>query len=367
MNVYSQLANYSGLQGHWSADLLLDKFNVKINIIPDSDGTYATRMESGNLGDIVVWGADGDQYQDAVAQGLLLDWEEDGLAEEYAPYLWENYQNALEANRAKNPDGKIHGFGHNVALKAGSHENFFYTWDIRWDLYQQLGCPEVKDLDELADLFVKMKEICPTDENGNETYAVSIWPDWDGNMVMYVKALATAYYGWDEFELGLINTETGEFQGCLEPDGLYIQMLRFFNKLYREGLLDPNSASQTYSTMGEKVKAGGTFWSIFNYAGSSIFNTAEHLDAGKYMYTFVPEEATPISYGLSLTGGNRIWTIGADAEYPELCLAVINWLATPRRQPDHVVRPQGPDLGLRRRGRRVFHRAGPEDQQGPRL
>ena len=63
LNVYSQLANYSGIQGHWSADLLLDKFNVRINIIPDSDGTYATRMESGNLGDIVVWGADGDQYQ----------------------------------------------------------------------------------------------------------------------------------------------------------------------------------------------------------------------------------------------------------------------------------------------------------------
>ena len=39
LNVYTQLANYSGLQGHWSADLLLDKFNVRINIIPDSDGT----------------------------------------------------------------------------------------------------------------------------------------------------------------------------------------------------------------------------------------------------------------------------------------------------------------------------------------
>ena len=75
INVYSQLANYSGIQGHWSADLLLDMFNVRINIIPDSDGTYATRMESKNLGDIVVWGADGDQYQEAVRQGLLLDWE----------------------------------------------------------------------------------------------------------------------------------------------------------------------------------------------------------------------------------------------------------------------------------------------------
>ena len=232
LNVYSQLANYSGLQGHWSADLLLDMFNVKINIIPNSEGTYATRMESGNLGDIVVWGTDGEDYQEAVKQGLLLDWEEDGLCEEYAPYVWEHFQPALDSNRVKSGDGKIHGFGHSIALDAGSHQDFFYTWDIRWDLYKQLGYPQVKDLDGLYDLFVAMKEICPEDENGNPTYAVSLWPDWDGNMVMYVKSMATAYYGWDEFEQGLISPDTGEFQGCLEPDGMYLEMLKFFNRLY---------------------------------------------------------------------------------------------------------------------------------------
>ena len=329
INVYSQLANYSGLQAHWSADLLLDMFNVKINIIPDSDGTYATRMESKNLGDIVVWGADGEDYKKAVEAGLLLDWEEDGLCEEYAPYVWEHYQTALNSNRAKSGDGKIHGFGHNVALTAGSHETFFYTWDLRWDLYKELGYPQVKDLDGLIDLFKQMKEICPKDEQGNPTYAVSLWPDWDGNMVMYVKSLATAYFGWDEFEQGLISTETGEFQGCLEPDGMYLQMLKFFNRLYREGLLDPDSISNTYDKMSEKVKAGGTFWSIFNFAGSSTYNTTEHMADGKFMGTMVPEEATPICYGVSTAGGNRLWTIGADAEYPELCLAVIDYLATP--------------------------------------
>jgi multiple sugar transport system substrate-binding protein/putative aldouronate transport system substrate-binding protein len=50
---------------------------------------------------------------------------------------------------------------------------------------------------------------------------------------------------------------------------------------------------------------------------------------GKFMGTMVPEEATPICYGSSTAGGNRLWTIGADAEYPELCLAVIDYLATP--------------------------------------
>ena len=329
LTVYSQLANYSGIQTGWGAVLLKDKFNVELNIIPDQDGTYETRMASGNLGDLVVWGANGDDYKNAVAKGMLLDWEEDDLAQDYAPYLWENYQKALEANREINSDGKIHGFGHNVATAEGSHGAFFYSWDLRYDLYEQLGKPEFATLEDMVDLFKQMKEICPTDDKGNETYAVSIWPDWDGNMVMYVKALATAYYGYDELGIGLYNPTNGEFYDCLDPNGPYMQCLRFFNKLNQEGLLDPNSMTQTFDMMSEKLKNGGTFWSIFNYAGSLAYNTDAHLEAGKYMYTVMPTQARPIAYALGNLGGNRIWSIGNDTEYPELCLEVLNYLATP--------------------------------------
>lgn len=40
LEVYSQLANYSGLQTGWIADILKDKFNVKLKITPDGDGVY---------------------------------------------------------------------------------------------------------------------------------------------------------------------------------------------------------------------------------------------------------------------------------------------------------------------------------------
>ena len=40
LDVYSQLANYSGLQTGWFADLMLEKFNVKINIIPAPELWY---------------------------------------------------------------------------------------------------------------------------------------------------------------------------------------------------------------------------------------------------------------------------------------------------------------------------------------
>ena len=35
--------------------------------------------------------------------------------------------------------------------------------------------------------------------------------------------------------------------------------------------------TQTYAQMGEKVLAGGTFFSIFNYSGSAVYNTDDHI------------------------------------------------------------------------------------------
>ena len=340
LTVYSQLANYSGEMQGWFAQILKDKFGVVVNLIPDSEGVYDTRMEDGDLGDIVVFGSDDAKYQQAIQAGMLLDWEEDNLLQEYGPYIWEHMQDALNKNKqvsaAKDENGNIvgeadtiYGFGHGVASSSDSHDAFFYTWDIRWDLYQQLGHPAVNNLDDLMSVLKQMKEICPTDDNGKPTYAMSLWPDWDGNYVMYVKAMATAYYGYDEFGFGHYNVTNGEYYDALSPNSPYLEMLAWFNELYREGLLDPDSMTQTYTDMIEKVQNGGVFFSIFNYAGSLAYNKSEHYSQNKIMETLVPTDACPIVGGLSTLGGNRVWTIGANTQYPELCMEIINWLCTP--------------------------------------
>lgn len=333
LTVYSELANWSGEQTGWMAKLLLEKFNVILNIVPSADGVYETRMESGFLGDIAVFGGDGENYTRAIEAGMLYDWNDDDLVKEYGPYIYENMQAALEKNgkltESVTGENVVYGFGHDVAGSAADHASFFYTWDVRWDLYKQLGYPEIKNMDDMLQLFKDMKEICPTDDNGNETYAVSLWPDWDGDMVMYVKSFATAYWGYDEHGIGLYDTNTGDFHAALEENGPYLQSLKFFNQLYQNDLLDPNSMSQTYDNMAEKATAGGVFFSIFNYSGSLSYNSEEHVAEGKMMCPLVPTEASPIVYGMSTYGGNRVWTIGAGTEHPELCMEIINWLCTP--------------------------------------
>lgn len=326
LTVYSQLSSFSGEQQGWFAKIILDKFNIKLTILPDN---FDSEEEWSNA-DIVIFGAAGKKYRQAVEEGKLLDWEKNNLLTEYGPYIQKHMEKALEHNRSLTPEiGKIFGFGHNVATSAGDIEEFFYTWDIRWDLYKQLGYPEVKNLEDLTALLEKLKEIYPVDDEGNETYALSMWPDWDNGMVMYVKAMASAYYGYDELGLGLYDSENGRFYGALEEEGPYLEMLSFFNTLYRKGLLDPASGSQTFEDVVAKLQTGNYFFSVFNYAGNQGYNTEEHLVENKYMASLLPEEARPITYGLNVCGGNRVWTISAATEHPELCMEFINWLCTP--------------------------------------
>ncbi|MBQ5329775.1 MAG: hypothetical protein J6F31_00850 [Oscillospiraceae bacterium] len=333
LTAFSELANYNGKATGWFAQILKDKFNCEVTIVPATDGAFDTRMEAGNLGDLVVFGSDGGNYQRAAKEGMLFDWEEDGLIDEFGAYTRDNMPYALNKNRTFNESfgagSKIFGFGHNVATSPEDHEAFFYTMDMRWDLYKQLNYPKMSTLDDLYDVFVQMKELQPTDANGKESYAMSLWPDWDGNMVMYVKAFATCWYGMDEMGFGLYDVENGVYHDATEEGGPYLTSLKFFNKLYRAGLIDPNSMTQTYNEMSEKVQAGGVFFSIFDYAGSALYNTEDHLTEGKGMYPVVPDEARPLCYGMNVMGGNRIWTIGASTEYPELVMAIINYLVTP--------------------------------------
>ena len=347
LNVYSQLANFSGKQIGWSADILKKKFNVELNIIPEGDGVFETRMTSGNLGDIDVWGADNDKYPLAVKNNLLFGWEDDNVLDEYGPYIKKNMPDALKKNKeltktiTNGASDKLYGFGANVALNSKDHESFFYTWDTRWDLYKKLGYPKVKNLQDYHKMLKNMQKLCPSDDSGNKVYAVSLWPDWDDAMVMYVKAMATAYYGYDELALGLYDPTNGKYHDALEEKGPYLEMLKWFNDLYQDGLIDPDSMTQTYDEMIAKVQNGGTLFSIFNYSGSLGYNTKEHTSAGKLMYCMKPEDASPIVYGMNTQGGDRVWSIGAKTEYPEKCMEIINYLATPEGRMTMEYGPKG--------------------------
>lgn len=126
IQIYSELANYAGLQTGWFAKLLKDKFNVGVNVISASEGgsdRWATQMISRDLGDLVMLGDNNGQQHlsEAVEAGLLLDIS--GMIDEYAPNIAENYPLLLEKAKIQ--------FGNGTAVYALGSEAVPTTTDLQ--------------------------------------------------------------------------------------------------------------------------------------------------------------------------------------------------------------------------------------------
>lgn len=341
LDVYSQLSGYQGEQQGWFAQVLLEKFHVKLNFIFDgSEDFYDRQSAGGSLGDIVIWGTDSDQYHSAIEDGLLLNWEQDNLLEKYGAYIKTHMEKALNKNR-KNSGGHIYGFGYDVALVSGEYGDFDYHPDIRWDLYEQIGKPQINELEDYVGVLKQMKEICPVSDSGKETYGVSLFGDWDGDMMMFAKSTCTNFFGQDEFGIGLYRAEDGSFEGCLEKGGSYERVLGFYNQLYRNGLLDPESRTQGYEDCIQDYQDGAAFFCVFGWLAAPQYNTVNHTADGKIMLPLAAKNQNTLVYGLNENGGNRLWTIGSRTKYPELVMAVINWLCTPEGRLTQEYGPKG--------------------------
>jgi multiple sugar transport system substrate-binding protein/putative aldouronate transport system substrate-binding protein len=335
LKVVDAVNSFCGEQTGWFAEVLKERFNVTLEIVNMMD---ETALEEG---DIILWAAEGENYREAVADGILLDWNENDLLTIYGSYLQTHLADALEANAQMN-GGVVYGFaGDGSEPGSVSADQQIYTWDMRWDLYEALGTPDVESLEDEIQLLKAMKELEPVDDEGRETYALSLWSDWDDGTLLCARLFAAGYEGYEALGVGFYDGQTGALQGVLEEQGVYYEALQFFNRLYRENLLDPDSKNQTIDQAMQKAASGSCLSSIVNYMGQKVYNTEEHLAQNQMMCALVPAAAEPMILVQPTLGTGYQWSIGAGTQYPELCMELINWLATPEGTLTLLYGPQG--------------------------
>ncbi|MDQ0886374.1 putative aldouronate transport system substrate-binding protein [Paenibacillus sp. V4I9] len=332
LTVFSNLANYAGNQPGWFAKVIKDKFNIKLNIIGGGQQKEATMLASGDVGDIQV----AINVKDAIKADLLLDWKKNGLLDKYGQDIQKYAGQALEASSKQFGGGTaIYSIGHNVGSGSGPSENADMTFgpEIRWDLYQKLGSPQIKTLDDYLTVLKQMQQLSPKSDSGKPTYGFSLWSDWDGSGSMNVGSI-TALYGYgtgdgfNKADLILTKADEAKWQGLLDDDGYYLKGVKFFFDANKMGLLDPDSLTQKFSDVSNKYKDGQILFAQFPWV-SSNYNTTEHTSAGKG-FAFVPfGDEKMSSVGFKPQGGTWYWSIGAKTKYPERVMQFLNWLYTP--------------------------------------
>lgn len=325
LTVYDQSSSFSGEMSGWFADVVRDRLNVRLKFRTAYEEGFNAYVEQGVLGDIIVFNNESD-YRLARDAGLLLDWEENALLDSYGELLNGNYRDALDKNRRINPDGKLYGIYGNVCSGVEGHEEFYDCFYIRWDLYAGLGYPEIGTLEDLVPVLADLAALASA-ESDSAIYGISAFSSWDDTMLDLVRSTA-GLYGYTDFGFGMYNPSTGSYEPCIDSDGIYVRCLRFYNSLYRAGLLDPSSESQNYAMAQKDYGSGRAVLGMYKYI-TDPYNTAARLSKGKYMVPIAARDFCNLADEYSSYGRDAIWSISSKCADPESAMRLINWLYTP--------------------------------------
>lgn len=331
VTVFDSFANYEGLQSGWFAKEVMDHFNMKLELIApnlreDGSGMMDVRAAAGNIGDIIITSGENEKLEQLVSKGLVADISKylDGSE------LMEKYGTSV---RMLNDglDGIYAVQGDMSTLPASESNSILepnYAPYVRWDYYKELGYPAIGTLEDLLPVLEKMQELHPRDDDGNKVYGFSFFPDWDGNMMTAAKQPA-CLYGYDEIGFLLVSADGKSVEDILEKDSQYMRALRFYNKAYRMGLVDPESRDQTYTDVFEKYKKGDVLFCPWAFLGQSAFNTDDHTSKGE---GFMPVDIGDMKIYDSgcMPNGNskKIIAVGSRAKDTERLANFIAWLYT---------------------------------------
>lgn len=334
IEIYDVAANYQGEQPGWFGKVLKDKFNIVLNIIApqvsgDGDSLYQTRTASGDLGDIVI--LDNADMQECVDAGLIMDIGD----------IMGNYENLSKYSEQINmfnsamegvEEGSIYAIPCNMNTNGPTAfvgENVLSAPRVPWDVYVGVGAPELKTTDDLLNMLADIQEQYPTNAAGDQAYAITMWKDWDGTSIENANLL-TNWFGQQVKESVLLGSDNS-IMPLTDKNGGYYKALQFFFKANQMGLVDPDSATQDWTTACDskmKQKRVYLFW--YNWQ-NGFWNTPEHGESGEnYMYVPV-EELDYFQTADSYYGDGRVWGVGStvDEDTKLRIMEFLDWLASP--------------------------------------
>lgn len=332
IDVFDSLANSQGIQSGWFAQIVQDKFNMKLNIIAPNisgggDTMYQTRAAVGELGDLIIFDANSN-LQDLVNAGLLMDMSEYLKGKDIM-----RYESAIRALNDPVSDTAIYAIPSEISSEScmtySENDEPIFGPYMRYDLYTAIGSPKMDTLDDLLPVLKQMQELSPISESGKPVYAFSLFADWDGNMMNAAKQPA-CFYGYEEYGFILYKVDNTEYQSILDHDSIYQKILKFYFDANQMGLIDPESPNQKYMDVYHKCADGAVLFSHWPWLGKSAYNTVEHTTNGLgFMFVPISDLKIMLKGCMPVGDGSKAIAIGSDVGDPRRLADFIDWLYSP--------------------------------------
>ncbi len=334
ITLYPSAANVSsGVVSGYKGDFFASK-GIKLEIWAFSDEKTNAILASGDLPDIMYIP---EVNRDVMIEaGMLLNLD-DYLDQMPNAVAYEPLATALNYVRAYKSagTGSVYGLpttvGDNSTKAAYADSTERNAVKINWEIYEEIGAPEITDVWSLLDVMEQMLAAHPTDKDGNPFYGTILN---NGSDSQY-WACMTLYYRWFGFmerdlaymlETDMVN---GIYSSILDEGSKYYEGLKWYNQAYRRGLMDPDSINNDRPTQKAKVDAG--------YA----MIPSGYLPGWATTYYQYLLDDSNIHYNYTSTYGGLLIGINANTDKLDACLKFLDTLCDPDAMVAITYGPEG--------------------------
>ena len=327
---YGGGANPSSTYYEWQQEYFEENLGLRVETIVSDKEKLQPMLAAGNLPDLGLYAVDGDPTQ-AIEGGHVMDLTD---YEDQIPNYTEKHPQSVQYSK----DYKSAGTGKLYAIitQIGIYNAYpmdvgCYAANIRWDIYEKAGKPEVTDMYTFLDALKKMQEVYPETEDGQKTYAMGFYPSWDGthmsNAARYtaVMGISGQVVGYNQYSI-----IEDKIMPMIEKGSYYYESLKWMSTANRMGLIDPDSMTQTYEITQAKTKDSGQYLASMTGNYCDGYNTNERVN-GDDPSGFMPliwDGQHPVVNGETVIGGdtNNPLFVSSTTKELEACLRFVNMM-----------------------------------------
>jgi len=294
---------------------------------PTGDGgEKALLMLASNDYPEIMWMDRNAVLEKYISSGALYSMDE--LAQQYnCPKLLGEYISQSTVQNLKSSDGHLYGIPNWFSDKG--QQSVGGSLNVRADIYETLGSPEIKTMDDLYNYLVKVKEGKFT-FNGQKVYPFSYTGKAD------IVGMLANLWGNQIREYKYFDTNEQKVKFYLRnPDVL--DAVKFLNRLYREKMLDADLFTYKGEEQLQALAKGkyavdfGWIWNLWD----KVNNPLATIDAKAYFKAITPPEGKsgtkPFIDSYSTIGWN-VAVITKNCKDPEMAIKYFDFYMSPEGQ-----------------------------------
>jgi len=217
----------------------------------------------------------------------------------------------------------------NAALAVQPWNGF----NIRWDLYKQIGAPVMKTDDDYIAALKQMQALNPTTETGDPVYGMGVHNDW-GLWGWCVRSIAnggfTGVAGYSYMQDPVTNDLINNYMDSSSP---FWKDMTFFWKMNQAGLLDPDSFTMKGADLIAKAEKGQYLGNYYNgwFGGYYNANLATDPTTIKGGFMPIPYEGSYVASGGTTLAGwdNQMLMVTSSCKNIERAIMVIDYQDSP--------------------------------------